>query len=60
MTAPLVALVEADPTKMDRDELENYLTNLRALRASPATTRAKTERAPRKSSPVDSGLLDSI
>jgi hypothetical protein len=45
---------------MSREELETYLTNVRALRASPATTRAKTERAPRKSNPVNQDLLDMI
>lgn len=45
---------------MTREQLEKYLTDVRALRASPATTRAKTERAPRKSNPVDASILDMI
>ena len=56
--APLVALVQADPTQMNREELEVYLTKLRSLRASPQTTRAKTERKPKKNGPSESVLDD--
>lgn len=47
--APLVHLISIDPTTLSGPELEAHLRTLRELRASPQTTRAKTERAPRKS-----------
>lgn len=47
-----MTLIETDPTKLSHEELEKYLTQLRSLRACPQTTRAKTERAPRKNTPT--------
>lgn len=47
--APLVHLVTTDPQKLTQVELEEHIRKLRELRASPQTTRAKTERKPRKS-----------
>jgi len=57
-TAPLVQLIDADPMKMSLPELEQYLTNIRALRASPQTTRAKTERKQRVGAPSNQAIDD--
>jgi hypothetical protein len=46
--APLVHLIAVDPHKLDQSGLETYLRQLREMRASPQTARAKTERKPRK------------
>lgn len=46
--APLVHLITTDLTKLGQVELETHLAQLRELRSSPQTARAKTERAPRK------------
>lgn len=47
LTAPLVHLVEVDPSTLNQKELENYLKNIRELRGNSATVRAKTERQKR-------------
>jgi len=44
--------------KMSLPELEQYLTNIRALRASPQTTRAKTERKQRVTAPSNKTIDD--
>lgn len=49
--APLVHLINTDLTKLSQTELEDHLTKLREMRASPATARAKTERKPKASAP---------
>jgi hypothetical protein len=46
--APLVHLISIDPTTLSGPELEAHLRALRELRASPQTTRAKTNLTPRK------------
>jgi len=48
--APLVHLIMIDPKTLKGVELEEHLRQLREMRASPATTRAKTERKPRAKS----------
>ncbi len=48
--APLVHLIMIDPKTLNGIELEEHLRQLREMRASPATTRAKTERKPRAKS----------
>ncbi len=48
--APLVHLILIDPKTLSGVGLEEHLRQLRELRASPATTRAKTERKPRAKS----------
>lgn len=47
--APLVHLIMIDPKTLVGVELEEHLRLLREMRASPQTTRAKTERKPRAS-----------
>lgn len=44
-SAPLVDLVNTDPSKLNPTELQAYLTQLRQMRGNAATVRAKTERA---------------
>lgn len=48
--APLVHLIMVDPRTLSGPELDEHLRKLREMRASPQTTRAKTERKPRASS----------
>jgi len=56
--APLAQLIESDPAAMTHEQLEEYLTKLRALRASPQTTRAKTERKQRVGAPSNTAIDD--
>jgi len=44
MEAPLVHLVDTDPAKLNPEELHQYLTTLRSIRGSVATTKAATKR----------------
>lgn len=57
--APLVHLILVDLKSLSGIELEEHLRQLRELRASPATTRAKTERKPRAKS-IDTQNLSSM
>jgi len=47
--APLVHFINTDVNKLDQDELEAHIAKLREMRASPQTSRARTNTAPRKS-----------
>ncbi len=47
--APLVHLIDADPTKMNAEELQKYLATLREMRGNAATRKAATEQKPKKS-----------
>lgn len=44
LEAPLVHLVDTDPAKLSPEELHQYLTTLRSIRGSAATTKAATKR----------------
>jgi len=48
LEAPLVHLIDADPSKMNPEELQAYLTKLRELRGNAATRKAVTEQKPSK------------
>jgi hypothetical protein len=47
LEAPLVHLIDADPSKMNPTELQDYLTKLRELRGNAATRKAVTEQKPK-------------
>lgn len=46
--APLVHLVEQDPSKMSQAELAQYIKELREMRSAPQTRKSATERKPKK------------
>jgi len=58
--APIVHLIQIDPKTLSGVELEEHLRQLREMRASPATTRAKTERKPRAASKQIANLKDML
>jgi len=53
MEAPLVNLIDTDPSKLNPEQLRDYLTKLREFRGNPATRRAATEQ---KKNPNAKGL----
>ena len=49
LEAPLVHLIDTDPSKLNPKELQAYLEQLRQFRGNPATRKAATEQKPKKS-----------
>lgn len=56
--APLVHLIDTDPSKLDPVALRSYLEKLREYRGNPATRKAATEQKNRGGSAKESKGLD--